>query len=170
MNLEKSTRTDLEDIMNIIKFAQNDFKKKGIDQWQNNYPNIEVIEKDIDSDYSYVLKKGGKILGTTALIFDGEKTYDRIYDGQWLTSGDYAVIHRIAIDFNYRGTGLASKFLKEIEKLCIEKKVYSIRVDTHRNNIAMTKLLLKNGYKRCGKIYLDDKSERIAYEKILSVL
>lgn len=167
IKIAKARKKDIGEIMRIIKDAQKDFKKQGIDQWQNNYPNHRVIEKDIENNYSYLLKKEGKILGTTAIIFDKEETYDVIYQGEWLSNGEYAVIHRIAIDINYRGTGLASGFLNEIEKLCMKNKVYSIKIDTHRDNIAMKKLLLKNGYKECGIIYLKDKSERIAYEKLL---
>lgn len=167
MRFEKASELDIDKIMSIIETAQRHFKKEGIDQWQNNYPNPQVIRNDIENAYSYVLKEDGIIVGTVALIFDGEKTYEKIYEGQWLSRGKYAVIHRIAIDWNKRGTGLSSIFLEEIEKLTKSKGVYSIKVDTHRENIAMTKLLLKNGYKRCGIIYLEDKSERIAFEKLL---
>lgn len=167
MDLFKSKESDIDEIMNIIKVAQEDFKNKGINQWQNNYPNAEIIKEDIDKNNSYVLKDGGKIIGTTALIFDGESDYDTIYDGDWLSHGDYAVIHRMAIDFNYRGTGLASIFLKKTEDLARNNGIYSIKVDTHRENMPMTKLLLKNGYKECGWIYLKDGNKRIAFEKLL---
>lgn len=41
-----------------------------------------------------------------------------------------------------------------------------IKVDTHEENISMQKLLKKNNFKYCGIIYLEDKSKRIAFEKI----
>ena len=107
MEIFKSKESDINEIMKIIKVAQEDFKSKGIDQWQNNYPNADIIKEDINNNNSYVLKEEGKIIGTTALIFDGENDYNTIYDGEWLSLGDYGVIHRMAIDFNYRGTGLA---------------------------------------------------------------
>lgn len=153
--------------MDIIRVAQKDLKEKGIDQWQNNYPNEKVIEDDIEKNNSYIFKKEKNIVGTVALMFDGEETYDQIYEGQWLSYDKYAVIHRMAIDFQYKGTGLASEFLKEIEKLVLSKEVYSVKVDTHRKNIAMRKFLVKNDYRECGIIYLADGAERIAYEKIL---
>lgn len=167
MELIKAKDSDIDKIMNIIGIAQDHFKSEGIDQWQNNYPNHKVIKEDIDNNNSYVLKEEEKIVGTTAIIFDGEKTYDTIYDGYWLSHGEYTVIHRMAVDFNYRGTGFSSIFLREIEKLSIDKEIYSVKVDTHRENIPMQKLLLKSGYKECGWIYLEDKSKRIAYEKLL---
>lgn len=167
MELRKACKSEIDEIMNIIKVAQNHFKDNGIDQWQNNYPNHQVIEKDIENNSSYVLIENNKVLGTAMVSFDGEENYNKIYEGDWLSHEKYAVIHRIALDFNSRGTGLASLFMTEIEKLCKEKGISSIKVDTHRENIPMQKLLLKNGYKKCGIIYLADKNERIGFEKLI---
>ena len=167
MDLIKAKYSDIDEIMEIIERAQEHFKNEGIDQWQNNYPNHEVIKEDIDNDNSYILKDGDKIVATTAVIFDGDPTYNTIYDGEWLSLGEYTVIHRMAVNFNRRGSGLASIFIKEIEKLSIDKEIYSIKVDTHRENIPMQRLLFKNAYKECGIVYLEDKGERIAFEKLL---
>ena len=167
MEFNLAKKSEIDQIMYIINIAQEHFKGEGIDQWQNNYPNSDVIERDIENNSSYVLKDGQEVLGTVMISFDGESTYNKIYEGQWLSQGDYAVIHRMAVDFNHRGTGLASRFLDKIEKMCIERNTPSIKVDTHRENLPMQKLLLKNGYKECGIIYLNDGNERLAYEKLL---
>ena len=95
------------------------------------------------------------------------KIYKNIYDGKWLNSGDYAVIHRIAVNEKYKGNGIASDIIKEVENLCKENKVNSIKIDTHKDNISMQKLLEKNDFKYCGIIYLEDGSQRIAFEKII---
>lgn len=167
MDFRKSKREDIEKIMMVIKKAQAYLKEQGIDQWQNGYPNEDVIKTDIDNDESYVLVDGKKVIGTTALSFDGENTYNSIYEGEWLTNGDHAVIHRIAIDSDFKRKGLASKILKEVDKECEKKKIESIKIDTHRENMAMQNLLMKNGFKYCGIIYLNDGNERIAFEKVL---
>lgn len=167
MEFSKAKKSDIDDIIKIIKGAQEHFKSQGIDQWQNNYPNAQVIMDDMENNESYVLKHEGNVIGTTYLSFAGEDTYEIIHDGEWLSHEEYAVIHRMAIDFNLRGTGLAYIFLKAIEELCIDRKINSIKVDTHRENIPMQKLLKKNNFKKCGIIYLKDGNERIAYEKIL---
>ncbi len=167
MEFRSACKSDIDEIMDIIKIAQKHFKDNGIDQWQNNYPNHQVIEKDIENKSSYVLIEDEIVVGTVMLSFDGEETYSTIYEGEWLSHGEHAVIHRIAIDFNRKGTGLASNFMAEIEKLCKDKGINSIKVDTHRANIAMQRLLLKNGYKQCGIIYLKDKNERLGFEKLI---
>ncbi|MCM8710326.1 GNAT family N-acetyltransferase [Clostridium sp. SYSU_GA19001] len=165
MQFRKTVEEDIISIMKIINAAQTYFKEQGIDQWQNGYPNYNSIENDINNGYSYVLDENDKIIGTAAVSFDGEKTYENIYNGAWITNEEYAVVHRIAVDSNYKGQGIASIIIKNIEDLCINKGVHSIKIDTHKENLSMQKLLQKNGFKYCGIIYLEDGNERIAFEK-----
>lgn len=167
MEFRKTNHKDVEQVMEIIKQSQQYFKDQGIDQWQNGYPNEDVIKEDISNDHSYVLLKDNKILATTVLSFDGEETYNEIHDGKWLSNDDYAVIHRIAVNTEYKGLGLSGEIIKEAEKKCSERNIKSIKVDTHKDNISMQKLLEKNGFKYCGIIYLNDGDTRVAFEKIL---
>lgn len=167
MEFRKAAETDINNIMNIIKQAQTYFKEQGINQWQNNYPNVETISNDIANKNSYMLLKDNNIVATAAVSFDGEKTYNSIYEGEWISNNEYAVIHRIAVDNTYKGLGLSSQIIKHVEELCLNKGVHSIKVDTHEENISMQKLLKKNKFQYCGIIYLEDGSKRIAFEKTL---
>lgn len=167
MDFRKAVESDVNSIMNIIKQAQVYLKEQGVNQWQDNYPSVEIIRNDIVNKNGFVLLKDDDIVGTVAVSFDGEKTYESIYDGEWISNHEYAVIHRIAIETNYKGLGLSSIIIKDIEKICLKKGVHSIKVDTHEDNLSMQKLLQKNGFLYCGIIYLEDKSKRVAFEKIL---
>ena len=167
MEIRHSTYNDIESIMNIIRQAQAYFKLKGIDQWQNNYPNPTVIENDIQLNESYVILMDQKIVGTYVLSFRNESTYDIIYDGNWLTLDKYAVIHRIAFDQSIKGQGFSKNVLNYIYTQCIDKQIYSIKIDTHEDNSIMRKMLVSNGFIHCGTILLRDGNKRLAYEKRL---
>lgn len=167
VEFRKSVKEDINYIMDIIKQAQAYLREKGIPQWQNGYPNSEIISRDIEDNNSYVLVRDGRIVGTAVISFEGEKTYDCIYNGQWLSDKPYAVIHRIAVDSSLKGQGFAAVILAEAEKLCLKRSVHSLKVDTHEKNLSMQTLLKKNGYIYCGIIYLEDKSERVAFEKVI---
>lgn len=167
MVFRKAEVADVSNIMIIIKQAQDYFKDNGINQWQNNYPNSDTIKSDIINNNSYVLASNERIVGTAAVVFTGERTYDTIYDGQWLSNNDYATIHRIAVDSTLKGQGLSSVIINYVEEMSIESGIKSIRVDTHRDNTSMQRLLEKNGFSYCGIIYLEDDSERLAFEKVL---
>ncbi len=167
MEFRKSIKSDIKEIINIIEEAQSYFKANGIDQWQNGYPNEESIMNDIESGESYVLLKDDKVIATAYLSFSGESDYDVIYDGKWISQGDYAVVHRVAVSSNIKGHGVAGELFKCIEKICLGNNIKHIKIDTHRQNKSMQRLLSKNGFKYCGVIYLEDNSERIAFEKVL---
>lgn len=167
MIFRKSNQNDIEYIMQIINQAQDYFKQHHIDQWQDGYPNEQTIYKDIINGYSYVLCDRNDILATSAISFDGESSYNKIYEGNWVSNSKYAVVHRIAVKEYLKGKGLSSIVLREVEKLCTLNEVYSIKIDTHKDNFPMQAMLKKNNFIYCGIIYLEDKSERIAFEKIL---
>lgn len=167
MRLRKSRENDLKYIIEIINEAKEFLKESKIDQWQQGYPNEEVILKDIENQHSYVLEDDNKIIGTVALSFDGEETYDLIYDGKWISNNEYAVIHRIAASKKCNIKGIGTEIIKNIEKICKDKGIKSIKIDTHEENLVMQKLLNKNDFKYCGVIYLEDKAKRVAFEKVI---
>lgn len=168
MEIRIATKADLPAIYNIIKGAQAFLKSSGVNQWQDGYPNESTIMADISEGLNYVCCYGERIVGTIVVIFDGEVTYNKIHEGDWLTNDDYATIHRLAIDEKLRGSGLASKMISFVEGMSLDRGVRSIRIDTHRDNIPMQKMLSKNGFTYCGIIYLASGDERLAFEKILS--
>lgn len=167
MILRLSTVKDLINIMNIINEGKEFLKNNKVNQWQNGYPNEEVIFNDINNNESYVMENNGEIVGTAALSFNGEKTYDKIYEGKWISNGSYAVIHRIAASKVEGIKSIGSEILKKSEEICLSRNIKNIKIDTHEDNKAMQGLLLKNNYKYCGVIYLVDGSKRIAFEKEL---
>lgn len=167
MEFKIAEKEDIDGIMSIIEEAQIYLRKQGIDQWQKNYPNRDTIKNDIENGYGYILLRDNNILGTVAVMLSGEKTYDSIYNGSWITNGQYGVIHRLAINPRYHGRGLAWEIIRQVEKICLNQGIKSIKVDTHKENLSMQELLQKNGFKYCGIIYLEDGAERMAFEKVI---
>lgn len=165
-NFRKADFNDVSQIMDIIKQAQEFFKNSKIDQWQNNYPNIETINNDILNGYSYLLEVNNQIVATLAIIFDREKTYDKIYFGKWMSDKDYVTIHRIAIANEFKGLNIGEMMIDKTVQLAQKNLVDSIKVDTHKDNIVMQKFLLKNKFEYCGIIYLEDGNERLAYQRV----
>lgn len=175
-SLRRSVQEDIPGIMEIISQAQRYFSRNGIPQWQNGYPNPEVISNDIRQGHSYVLleetpkrEQPGKMLATVMISFDGEPTYARI-DGEWLTGGPYAVIHRLAVRPELKGRNIAGWIIGQVEQMCAGRKYRSIRIDTHEENHSMQQVAAKNGFEYCGIISVADGSPRLAYEKVLSFI
>ncbi len=155
--------------MQLIEYAQQFFNKAKINQWQNGYPNIDIIKSDIDANESYVVcDENDTVVATAMISFAGEPTYSEI-NGKWLTpkNSKYAVVHRIAVHPNKKGQGIAAFILQEVMKMLPLNNAQSLRIDTHRENIAMKSVIKSLEFKYCGIIYVDDRQERLAYEKLL---
>lgn len=164
MHFRKATSKDIYQILTIIDQAKVYFKEQGIDQWQDGYPNFETISNDIQQEESYVLEIENKIIATAMITTKKDPNYTHIQDGNWLHNWSYSVIHRIAINPEYKGKNIASLLIKSTSILFPE--VQSIRVDTHEDNHSMQRLLEKNGFVYCGIVYVLANAKRKAYEKI----
>ena len=163
---------DLDGVMGILQHAKAYMKANHLDQWKNGYPDEDDISDDMKRGCSYILLHKGNPVGTAAVFFDGEKTYDQIFEGEWKTPGTfphnrYAAVHRVAITSDYRNTGAAVCMMKFIEDLCIAKGVRSMKIDTHEDNQPMRRFLQKCSFEYCGIIYLENGEKRMAYEKVL---
>lgn len=167
MEFRQAKISDLDQIVEIIELSKKYLKETKVDQWQDGYPEKEDLRRDIESGNSYVLTNKDEIVATTVISLDGESTYNSIFNGEWITNEDYIVMHRVAVHDKYKGKGIFKELIKEAEILALNKGISSIKIDTHRDNISMQRAVVKNDFKKCGIIYLEDGSERIAFEKVL---
>ena len=170
MDVRKCVREDIPALMEIFEEARGTIAALGINQWQNGYPNIPVIEEDIRLCRSYCVTLDSEVCGTFALLDDGEPTYDKIFDGHW-KSGDenqnYIAIHRVAVAVSARGSGVSTKIIDFAAESARALGRDSLRIDTHRGNVVMRRMLEKHGFEYCGIIYLASGDERVAYEKMI---
>ena len=162
-------KKDLEQIVRLIANARAYIASQGIDQWQDGYPEPELIEGDMDKGIGVVFEEDGRICSYMALMDIPEPVYDEL-EGEWLSDRPYATIHRIAIDDGYRGRGVSRAMLEHAQAYAQARSLGSVRADTHRGNRAMRGLLEKSGYAYCGEVKYDVTAGdpiRVAYEKAL---
>lgn len=166
MKLIYADKTHILEIMNIINGAKRHLNEQGIDQWQNSYPNIERITLDISQKKGCILIDDDQILAYFITEFNGDSDYENII-GSWDTDKNSVVLHRVAMSTKYRGKGLSKYIFDEVTKLCIEKNIHGIRIDTHEDNKKMIHVLEKNGFTYCGIVYYTDGKKRLAFNKKL---
>ncbi|MGJ8744532.1 GNAT family N-acetyltransferase [Polaribacter sp.] len=170
MKIQLSTQQDIPKILEIIEDAKGYLASLNIDQWQNGYPNKEQIENDIKNNESYVVVNDeNKIMATSMFTINPEPTY-KIINGNWLIdeSKTYGVIHRLAIKKEFRKLGLATFIFNEFHQQLKTKKITSLKIDTHEDNLGMQSLIKKLGYTYCGIIYTTYSAKRLAFEKVIS--
>lgn len=159
MRIRKITPSDVSSAEKIYEAARAFMRAAGNpDQWQNGYPGKKEILEDMAEGRSYVCEESGEVV---AVFYFGEgpdPTYDKIYGGEWLNDEPYSVIHRIAV--KYHGRGIVDFCFSECSRLAD-----NLRIDTHKDNIPMQRVLKRAGFSECGTIYLKSGAPRIAFHK-----
>lgn len=158
MEIRKSREEDIRDIMSIYAAARRYMAEHGnVTQWAGGYPSEELIRSDISNNNSYVIVENGRTVGTFVFIIGDDPTYSEIRNGSWHHNCRYGTIHRLGSDGSARGVARACF------DYCAKQSDY-LRVDTHADNITMQTIIKKFGFRECGNIYVEDGSERIAYD------
>ncbi|WP_276978454.1 GNAT family N-acetyltransferase [Flavobacterium filum] len=161
----KATSADAPHIWTILQNAILRRKADGSNQWQDGYPNPEIIQQDIEKGIGYVLTDRETIVGYSAVLINHEPEYDNL-QGEWLTHGDFVVFHRVAIAEGYTGQNLSKKIIDFIEEFALKNNIHSLKADTNHDNFAMMKIFEKAGFVFCGIVHFRG-SPRRAYEKVL---
>ncbi|MBQ6951154.1 MAG: GNAT family N-acetyltransferase [Clostridia bacterium] len=157
MNIRLAAPADLDRIEDLYAIGRAYMRSTGnMNQWINGYPQREMLEEDIQKQQLFVLESETGLHGVFAFILGEDPTYGYI-DGAWPNAKPYGTIHRIASDGTVKGfVSLAKGFAMQYTD--------EIRVDTHHDNHTMQHVVEKNGFRRCGIIYLENGDPRIAYQ------
>lgn len=159
MHIRTAKWEELPRIEEIYAAARAFMREQGNpNQWKTHHPAHELIVGDIEAERLFVCEEEGEILGVFYFAVGEDPTYRVIEDGAWLSDEPYGVIHRIAVAA--RGRGVAAFCFDHCFSICP-----NLRIDTHRDNLPMQRALEKNGFARCGIIYLENGEERVAYQK-----
>lgn len=157
--IRTAVSADLPDILQVYARARTFMAANGNPtQWGTTYPAPELLEEDINLGRLFVdTAAGGRVCGVFMFALGDDPTYSYIENGSWLDNSHYGTIHRIA------GDGTAPGALKRCVAFCRERCPH-LRIDTHADNHIMQNCIAKAGFTRCGIIYVEDGSPRIAYE------
>ena len=159
--IAKATLSQLPQIMAVYAHARQFMAQNGNpDQWGTAYPSEAMIRQDILSGKCYANLEDDHIRAVFYFAVEADPTYGYI-EGAWLNDAPYGVIHRIAVGES--GKGVAAECFAFASERC-----KNIRIDTHEKNIPMQRCLAKNGFTRCGIIYLENGDPRIAYQKVMN--
>jgi RimJ/RimL family protein N-acetyltransferase len=159
MLIRPSKMADVEAIVAIYDRAREFMTASGNGgQWINGYPQRSLVQQDIEQGHSYVCCEGDEILAVFYFAIEAEPNYAEIYEGQWKNDETYGVVHRIAVSGRQKG----------VAAVCLDwcfQQISNLRIDTHKDNLAMQKVLKNLDYQYCGIIHLADGAERLAYQK-----
>lgn len=83
MEIRLAFPNEVDAIMQVMEDAKKCLADAGSDQWQNGYPNADIIIDDIISGQAYVTLEDGELLAYAAVTKSPEEAYEAIYEGNW---------------------------------------------------------------------------------------
>lgn len=166
MIIRKAQISDLKNIMKMYSSCVKGMIENDIDQWDENYPNIEIIKSDLEAATYYVAEKNTNIVGGINIDRNQDSAYLNINWGDQSTS--FLVVHRLAVKKQFWNKKIGKKLMLFAEQLVKEKMLRSIRLDTYSGNPKALEFYKRLEYKELGTIDLKpNKNKYHCFEKII---
>lgn len=150
MEFRTATPDDLDALVSLYGAATQDMLRQGIDQWDEYYPDREILTEDVESGDMTL----GLLDGEPACAWVVNREYEPEYvSGAWEhTRGDFCVLHRLCVNPELQGRGLARQAMARMEKNAFDKGFDSVRLDVFSQNLHAQRLYERLGYKRTGEV------------------
>lgn len=154
-----------EDLIEICSLVQNAICTmigQNILQWDEIYPNEEVLREDIRKKQLYV----GIVDKQIAVIYVLNQEFEDEYkNGKWkYEDKSSCVVHRLCVNSVFQNKGVGKTTMQHIEKEVLSMGIQAIRLDAFTENPFALKLYDSLGYSivghanwRKGKFYLMEK-------------
>ena len=150
LEFRRAGTDDLDALVALYGAAAQDMREKGIDQWDEYYPDREILAEDVESGDMTL----GLLDGQLACAYVVNREYEPEYElGAWEhTEGDFCVLHRLCVNPAMQGRGLARQAMARMEKNALEQGFDSVRLDVFSQNLHAQRLYERLGYRRTGEV------------------
>jgi GNAT superfamily N-acetyltransferase len=162
--IRKATADDVSSLMLLTRHCVESMRQAGIEQWDEVYPNADVIQSDITAGTLDVLCENGEIIAAI--------TVDQHLDPMWRSlrwtpdTEPAAAVHRLMVHPQSQGRGLSKRLMSHAEQVARALGCHCIRLDSFLRNPAAMALYPRLGYRSTGTVTLR-KGEFMGFEKLL---
>ena len=166
MIIRKAKHNELNQIMQAYKSCVKGMIDLGIDQWDESYPNRNIIRNDLREQNYYVAILDQEIVAGIKIDQAQDPSY---LEMDWHDkSNNFVVVHRLCSKTKVWNKGIGKKMMEFAELVAKERGCSSIRLDTYINNPKAIAFHQKIGYNKLGSINLKpDKDIYYCFEKII---
>jgi GNAT superfamily N-acetyltransferase len=147
--IRKAVPADLVQIEKVLEAVKADMQKNNIDQWDSEYPNKEILNRDIQSQVGWVSDENGEIISYMVLNESCDEEYNLL---RWKYASPFLIIHRLFVSPSAQGKGVSSTMIKYAEQYAFENNYHSIRLDAFSLNETANVVYLKKGYELVGTV------------------
>jgi len=159
--IRKAKITELPNIKQLTEACAKAMIKKGIFQWNEQYPSLQKLREDIENEELYTFVKDKRIIGIIVITPGMDEEYIPI---KWLSRTNKNIyIHRLATHPDFWGQGYAQKLMDFAENKAKVEDYESVRLDTFSQNKRNQNFYEARGYNRLGNIYFPKQSKHPFY-------
>ncbi|KGE20735.1 GCN5 family acetyltransferase [Paenibacillus wynnii] len=159
-------QVESEQIMELIARCVQVMQDGGSDQWDESYPNREVIQEDLEQSNLYVCEVEGAIAGIVVLDENQAEEYGAIH---WVQNqGPHLSMHRLAVHPEAQGKGIARRLIAFAEDHAVRGGYTSIRLDTYAKNSSALRLYKSLEYDLRGEVNFPGRTASFpVFEKVI---
>lgn len=148
IKFRQAEESDIEDVFKIFKTAIDKMIEEKIFQWDEIYPDKNILSEDIANKQLYIGYDDNQIVSVYVINDECDEQYR---NGDWhYRNASYNVIHRLCVNPGVQNRGIGRKTMNHIEKEVKEKGIECIRLDAFTLNPAAVKLYENLGYSKTG--------------------
>jgi ribosomal protein S18 acetylase RimI-like enzyme len=150
MHIEPAQPQDLPHVLQIIALCTADMQQQGIDQWDDVYPNRELVEADLCAGTLFVAREDRMHVGAITL---DEMQPPQFQGLPWrCTTGRALLVHRLCVRPDCQGRGIARRLMDFAETFAADHGHTCIRLDAYPANPRAISLYERRGYQRMGQV------------------
>ena len=165
MRIVQAHQGHLASVVRLISVCTQTMRENGIDQWDEIYPNEEIITKDVDRGSLYVVEEGDLRIAAVSLNQEQDEAYQKVH---WLGGEPVLVVHRLCVAPAYQGKGIGGQLMDFAEEHAKQNAYVSIRLDAYTGNPRAVRLYERRGYRKAGELYFPRRTlPFFCFEKIL---
>jgi GNAT superfamily N-acetyltransferase len=150
MEIIKASLSDIPEIMSLIQAAVKKMIEGGLHQWDEHYPNMEIITDDVKAGNLFKIPEKDRIAGVMVLNEQYPPEYGALV---WEDKGGrFLCVHRLCVHPDYQGKGYSQKLMHFAEEHATRNGYSSIRLDTNTGNRRALALYGSLEYRRVGLV------------------
>ena len=167
MKVEPAILADAFSVMQLITLCREDLRSRAIHQWDEIYPNLEVVENDARAESLFVIRHEGECVASVSLNDSQPEEYRAI---PWrFVDGRALVIHRLCVHPAWQRRGLGRKLMDFTEDFAKRSGFSCIRLDAYTGNPRALSLYEQRGYDRVGQTWFPRRPLPFdCFEKIMT--
>lgn len=150
MKIRKAVESDFPAIFEVYKDVINHMLANGIYQWDDLYPNEDILKTDIEQKTMYLCEIENVIVAVFVLSRECDLEYE-IGDWQHKHSS-FSVVHRLCVNPDFQGMGVGTQAMLYAESILKDGGIDSVRLDAFSQNPAALRFYGKLGYSKVGQV------------------